>query len=174
VSARLFHNRPLVAAYLAMLAVATFGFWGVVCVKLPENAPGPPIGSEPWLEDPIPAVRTDHATLHLDRTQPRVAPNRRNPFMTAREAWFFGPAAGHAPDAGAPPAVAPWPALQAIVQIGGERAAILDAGIARAGDRIGEFDVIQVEDNCVLVSGKEGLHWLDLLNKSEPRNLEGK
>jgi hypothetical protein len=173
VTGKLTNNRPLVAAYVLMLGVATFGYWGVVCIELPDHAPGPAVGSEPWLKDPIPAVRTDQTALHVDHIRETVASQRRNPFMTAREAWFFGPAA-HAPDAGAPPAAAPWPALQAIVEIEGERAAILDAGIARAGDRIGEFDVLQIDDTCVLVSGPEGLHWLDLLHGSEPQNVEGK
>ncbi len=161
-------GRNLTAALLATFVPASFGFWGPTLVAMPSAAPGPEPGSERWLDVPIEPVRSDRDETDLGLSS--TSTPRRNPFLKAGEQGveYYGatpvaaPRTEPAPRTESAPRVSAYPRLKAVVRVGGERVALLDDRIVRAGDRVAGVEVLRVEERRVLVRGAAGARWLEL------------
>lgn len=145
-----------VLAYLAV--VTTFGFWGEVLLFPPEMSYARTLNMDELLDEMSPtelgepiaplqelALQMIHTSAHDD-----CSPGTRDPFLNVRESRI---AAGEA--LAVKPAQVPrenaWPKLTAVILVGAEYAAILDTGVARAGETVAGVEVLRIEDQTVWI-----------------------
>lgn len=148
------NGRALIGALILLVGAASFGLWGEVLLFPPEMSYAHTLDLDELLDEmspmelgePIaPLERTVLEILHAAH-QPAHALGTRDPFLNVRESRTT-PAARRPAARSAPG----WPKLTAIIQVGSEFRAILDAQVARAGQTVAGVEVLKIDAETVSV-----------------------
>lgn len=168
--------RALVGALILLVGAATFGFWGEVLLFPPQMSYAHTLDLDELLEEmsPVelgePIAPLEAAILEriFAASQATQAMGRRDPFLNARESRSaIGVASPIRADIG-------WPKLTAIIRVGAEYTAILDAQVAHAGETVAGVAVLKIEAETVCVRRDGKRRVLSLVSGSSPVGIEVK
>lgn len=157
---------PATAASAFLLLISGFGLWGVRLTVDPtdELAIKNDLEMPAWIEKAIAPVTLERPA-ELDRMMAELDGSfGRSPFLTAAEHKRFH--AGSAPVARSNEPLF-WPTVRAIIQVGGERAALLDTCIVRAGQEACGAQVLEIEEERILVRKGGQERWIKLASGDE-------
>jgi len=170
---------PLWGAAAVCLAVASYGFWGGRFTALPLAALEE-IAAETDVRDPVPSFRPDLSGWNGE--EETVLAGRKwgdSPFLTASEEGRYGAehrSVGAVRRAAAAGGVgeSALPEARALIRAGsGKPVVLLGGGAARIGQEAGGVRIVDVDGRRVLVEGKNGREWIEVVPSDRRVKVNG-
>ncbi len=152
---------PATAAVALLLAMSAFGLWGVRLAADPADhlAISDDLEMPAWIEQAIDPITLERPA-ELDQLMAELDGQfGRSPFLTAAEHGRFDT---HSAPVARSKEPLFWPTVRAIIQVGGERAALLDTCIVRVGNEACGAHVLEIEEERVLVRKGGQRQWIKL------------
>jgi len=168
---------PLWGAAAVCLVVASYGFWGGRFTTLPL-ATLEEIAADASMRDPVPTFRPDVSDWDGEGTGLAGRSWGDSPFLTAPEEARYG--AEHrsvGPGGRTAAAVESGPVLpeaRALIRAGsGKPVVLLGGGAARIGQEVGGVRIVGVDGRRVLVEGKNGREWIEVVPSDRRVKVNG-